>query len=383
MEAAKRLGLIAIGFQLALWSVVALLAWPGRFPVLNAPWVVAFVSFGLAGALLVFRRPHHPIGWLMLAFGVLASIGLVGVLLASRLIAGGAPVAGAWADAVGNASMTAAILAVPATLILFPDGVAPGRAGRFLLWIMALAAAIGFGASMLNGGWGGDPGQALVESPLRQRTAPLGDVVAQVFQIGMALSVIGAAASLLQRWRRSTGLERQQIKWLTASAGLFVVALASTGFNTAEQWEIVVAAAALSTIPVAIVIAVLRYRLYDIDRLISRTVSYTVMVGLLGLMVLALVAGMAVFLPSDDPLVVAVATLTVAGLFNPLRVRVQRVVDHRFNRSRYDAERVVDRFTGSLQEQVDPDEVVADWLGVVVETVQPASAGVWLRESAP
>ncbi len=114
---------------------------------------------------------------------------------------------------------------------------------------------------------------------------------------------------------------------------------------------------------------------------ISRTLSYALILGLLGLVVLGLVSGFALFLPTDDPLVVAIATLVVAALFNPLRKRVQRAVDRRFNRSRFDAERVIQGLVSTLQERVDPEGVVDGWLEVVSATLQPASMSVWLRES--
>jgi hypothetical protein len=160
---------------------------------------------------------------------------------------------------------------------------------------------------------------------------------------------------------------------------LVVIALASAGFNTTEQWEVIVVAGGLCAIPVAIVVAVLRYRLHDIDRLISRTVSYALVVGLLGLVFVGLVTLSTTVLPSDDPLVVAVATLTVAALFNPLRRRVQGFVDRRFNRSRYDAERVIEDFTGTLQDRADPELVVGGWVGVVEDLMEPQSVGVWVK----
>jgi hypothetical protein len=367
--------------QLGAWVVMALLAWPDHVSLLVTPWIIMFVAFGLAGLLLVVRRPQHPVGWLALALGVMSSLGIVGIVVASRLIDGGATEAGAWADAAGNAVMTSGMLAAPAILILFPDGTVPRRYGRPLLWVILLAALVGAGAALLNGGWGGDPAQAIAPSPLREQTAPLGDALAYAFYILLASSMIGAGASLLIRWRRSQGLERQQIKWLAVGTTLAVLAMAASGFNTSEQWEIVVAATAFSTIPVAIVAAILRYRLYEIDRIISRTVSYAIVVGLMGVLFVMLAVGLPNLLTGvdDSPLLVAVSTLAVAALFNPLRRRIQVLVDRRFNRSRYDAGRVMDEFAGSLRNQVDSNEVIEGWMSVVETTMQPASVGVWVR----
>ncbi len=168
---------------------------------------------------------------------------------------------------------------------------------------------------------------------------------------------------------------------LFASAVLTTVLLVynlAFGAPTSLISELIINAALIG-LPVAIATAVLRYRLYDIERIISRTASYTLVLALLGLVVLTLVSVFALFLPSDDPLVVAVSTLVVFTLFAPLRRKVQGVVDRHFNRFRYDAQRVVGRFTASLQEQLDPDDVLDGWLSVVSETMQPAAVGVWMR----
>jgi hypothetical protein len=136
----------------------------------------------------------------------------------------------------------------------------------------------------------------------------------------------------------------------------------------------------LAGLPVAVAIAVLRYRLYEIDRIISRTVSYAVVVAFLALLFFGVVTALSSLLPAESDLAIAGSTLAVAALFNPVRRWVQVWVDRRFNRSRYDTQRVMDRFAGSLQDRVDSQEVVDGWVGVVSETMQPASVAVWVRE---
>jgi hypothetical protein len=370
----------AVLIQVGAWVATGLLAWPDHLQVLATPWLPMYVSFGVAGLLVVLRRFQHTVGWLMLGLGMLSSIGVGCIVLASRLADSGALIAAGWVDAGANAMLTVGMLAVPAILVVFPDG-RPTRFGRPLLWLAALSATVGAGAALVNGGWGGDPSQALVESPLREQTQPLGDFVAQGFYLLLALSMVGASASLVIRWRNSAGLQRQQIKWLAMGAALAVTALAVTGFNTSELWEVALAASAFATVPVAIVAAILRYRLYEIDRIISRTVSYTIVVAALG----ALFALIAVVLPNwlpgagDSPLLVAASTLAVAGLFNPVRRRVQRWVERRFNRARYDAQRVMDDFVANLRGEHDAADIVNGWTGVVAETMQPAVVGVWVR----
>jgi len=144
-------------------------------------------------------------------------------------------------------------------------------------------------------------------------------------------------------------------------------------------WIDVLFALTLASIPVAIAIAVLRYRLYDIDRLLSRTVSYTVVVGLLAALFFGTIGVLTSLLPAPDDITIAASTLGVFALFNPLRRRVQNAVDRRFNRSHHDSVRVMDHFSATLRDQLDADQVVDDWVGVVSETMQPVSVGLWLR----
>jgi hypothetical protein len=137
----------------------------------------------------------------------------------------------------------------------------------------------------------------------------------------------------------------------------------------------------MAAIPLAILLAVLRYRLYEIDRIISRTVTYVSVIALLGGVYLAGLTAMTTILPAESPLAVAGSTLAVAALFNPVRRRIQAWVDRRFSRSRYDAQKVMDRFAGSLQDRVDSEGLVNGWVGVVSETMQPASVSVWVRDN--
>jgi hypothetical protein len=193
---------------------------------------------------------------------------------------------------------------------------------------------------------------------------------------------IPAITSVFVRWRRSRGVEREQLKWVLLAMTAVVVGIILTfdNFGFPLWFNDAVNALTLAGLWIAIAVAILRYRLFDIDRIISRTVSYALVVGVLALVVMGLVALFAAFLPSNDPLVVAVATLAAAALFNPVRRRVQAVIDRRFNRSRYDSIRVIDGFTKDLRDRVDPEGVVDDWVEVVEETMQPAAVGVWVRD---
>jgi hypothetical protein len=199
----------------------------------------------------------------------------------------------------------------------------------------------------------------------------------------LALAVVG---SLVLRFRRSRGDERQQLKWLTYVVAVDVVMIPTLG-RAAEQWapllgELVVFPAAVSMIPIAIGVAILKYRLYDIDRIISRTLAYGLLTVLLGGAYAGVVLGLGQFLGRDSSLVVAAATLAVAAVFQPARRRVQELVDRRFNRRRYDAAQTIAAFSARLREEVDLDTLTGELLTVVEETMQPTKASLWLRQPA-
>jgi hypothetical protein len=198
----------------------------------------------------------------------------------------------------------------------------------------------------------------------------------------------GAVLSLFLRYRKAGTIERLQLKWFLFACASFVLALGTELvlglFGVAEPPLVVDVWISLSiiAIPIAATLAVLRYRLYEIDRIISRTVTYAIVIALLGAVYGLGVTGLTTLLDTDSPLAVAGSTLAAAALFNPLRRRVQRGVDHRFNRTRYDAEQVMAGFTGSLRDEVDPESVVDGWVSVVNETMHPSATGVWVRSES-
>ena len=203
------------------------------------------------------------------------------------------------------------------------------------------------------------------------------------------LLMVGALASLVARWRRSRGTERLQYRWFALSVALAVGVLITTNtlFNSLDVpifVYVIATAVGLNAVPVAIGVAVTRYRLYEIDRIVSRTTSYAAVTGLLLLVYAAVVTTVSRLLPgSSSSFAVAAATLAAAALVRPLLRRVQTAVDHRFNRSGYDAQQAADAFSTRLRDEVDTDEVTADLVAVLRTTVQPARVGLWLRESAP
>ncbi|MGH9261484.1 MAG: hypothetical protein ACRD08_16590, partial [Acidimicrobiales bacterium] len=220
-------------------------------------------------------------------------------------------------------------------------------------------------------------------SPFNGRA--LGGVPLVANQVALAvtsLAVVVAAGSLVVRFRRARGIERQQLRWvvlaaaLTLLAALVVLAAIALGTPVLVDWA---AAVCVAVLPVAVGAAILRYRLYDLDRIISRTLAYGLLTVLLGLGYAVVVLGLGRLLPQGSSLVVAAATLAVAGVFQPARRRIQQAVDRRFNRRRYDAANTIAAFSARLRQQTDLDTLTAELLAVVDQTMQPTKASLWLR----
>jgi hypothetical protein len=335
------------------------------------------VSAATVGAVLAGRRPRHPVGWLLLALGwwfvyVYASW----VLLAWR----GAPAA------VGSAVKDVTVVVLSAligfVLLLTPTGSLPSPRWRWWARVVAVAPLAGLVALAL--GPFREPGQAAA-NPLAVRAlaGPLLLVRGASFAAaGLAIPV--GAWSLLVRFRRARGVDRQQLRWLAVAAAPVAVALAVlaavalAGGEVSLDW---LPGVCLVVLPLGIGAAILRYRLYDLDRIISRTLAYGLLTILLGGGYAGVVLGLGQLLGRDSSLVVAGATLASAALFQPARRRIQAAVDRRFNRHRYDAAQTIQAFSARLREQVDLDSLAAELLVVVEQTMQPTSVSLWLRPS--
>jgi hypothetical protein len=280
---------------------------------------------------------------------------------------------------------TGAIPLLTFGLLLFPDGHLPSPRWRPVAWLAgATLAMYVFGSAfhsepLFNHPTIANPVGIVAAAPLLRIVQPVGAVL-------LAVVVVCSAASILIRFGRALGLQRQQLKRLTYAVTVTTVALLLASREWAG-WAIaeVIALLAAGFIPVAIGIAILRYRLFDIDRLISRTLVYGMLTALL-----AGVYATGVFIASRllDPahgrsgLAVAASTLAVAALFRPLQRRIQNLVDQRFNRSRYNAATTIEAFSGRLRDEIDLDSLAAELLTVVDQTVQPAQASLWLRPTS-
>jgi hypothetical protein len=357
-----------------------------------------FLSFTIVGALLASRRPENPIGWICLVAGLFWTlIVLDGQYITYALATTGvvplpAAVAlnqWAWVPPVGLLSIY--------LILFFPDGKLPSRRWRPLAWfsgavmvLVSLAIALAPGPLPDLGG---------VRNPFGLEGHPWIADASNVIPVLLPLCALASALGLVLRYRRSGSEEREQIKWI-AFAGSFVglmsvitvfstlifepLFLDSTG--TQPLWVGVlqdVELLSFAGIPVAVGIAVLRYRLYDIDLLINRALVYAPLSAMLALIYVGGVVGMqAVFRAitgQESTLAVVASTLAIAALFNPLRRRVQTFVDRRFYRRKYDAAKTLAAFNSRLREETDLDSLSDEVLGVVRETMQPAHASLWLR----
>ena len=367
-----------------LWAVAAAIGLQiGRWEQILDPWFLASIPFHVAATVLLIKAPGNSIGWMMMGFPSTTAVAILGTAVAAT--AGSTSLA-AWADTIGISFATPSIMFLPLVFLHFPDGVLPSPRWRFCRHLIWAGAAVGFLAALLNGGWGGDPEAGSLDSPLRAITSPVGDVLSTLFFISMVASFVLSGVSLMRRFVRSSGEERSQIKWVALAgacvASILTLLLIVFGMESVDQaWGELLLVAGVVAIPTSVAIAVLRYRLYDIDRLVSRTVGYVLVLGVLTVIY---VVG-AVWLPTrllgeQSPLFVAASTLIVAGLFGPLRKRVVVWVDRRFYRARYDADRVAEAFSSRLRDQIDLTDLTTDWVGVVAATLRPTTIGVWVSE---
>jgi hypothetical protein len=359
----------------------------------GVPLVLAALSAATVGAVVASRRSGHPVGWLLLGLGLSEPWsdvldGYVGYGLLAR--PGSLPAA-RYLAIYGPAVFMAGLACAGFVLLLTPNGSLPSRSRRWRWWARALGAApVAFLVTVVLLPEPLDPTYRSVANPLGLRGGLALALLSAVNALAGAVVVLTvpvAAVSLAVRFRRARGLERQQLRWLAFAAGLAslgaALVLAGVSLPTSPWLSLALISwgggVCLVLLPLAIGAAVLRYRLYDLDRIVSRTLAYGLLSVLLGGGYAGVVLGLGQLLGQDSSLVVAAATLAVAAAFQPARRRVQAVVDRRFNRRRYDAARTIAAFSARLREQVDLDTLAAELLGVVDQTMQPTQAWLWLR----
>jgi hypothetical protein len=346
--------------------------------------MVGALSATTVGAVLASRRPRHAVGWLLLALGLsVAASGVADGYQNYGLLARPGSLPAVSYVAVFNPVTLELMLAwVGLVLLLTPTGSLPSPRWRWWARVAAAAPAV-FVLAVALSPKPLDPNFSMVDNPLAVEGLDSALLVANEVALGVTvLALLVAAGSLVVRFRRAAGVERLQLRWVALAAG--VVALAAVvvpaalaiGALPVFQWALGFCVAVL---PVAIGAAILRYRLYDLDRIISRTLGYALLTVLLGGAYAGVVLGFGQLLGQNSSLVVAGATLALAAVFQPARRRVQDLVDRRFNRHRYDAAATIEAFSLRLRQQVDLDALRAELLAVVDHAVQPTRVSLWLR----
>ncbi|GAC1489455.1 MAG: hypothetical protein NVS1B1_06540 [Candidatus Limnocylindrales bacterium] len=340
-------------------------------------------TFTSVGAALAWWRPRNSVGWLLLIFGVLSAVqagvteySIYGVIGRSDPLPGGV-----FAGWVGSWMWLSEVVGITCLLpLLFPNGRFLSPRWRAAAWLGGASAVVAAAALSINAG------------PLNNApwvTNPFGFIdgyaIMYPAMAGVAASSVAASASLFVRYRRSRGVERQQLKWFAFEAIILAVAVMVGSFEQVDKWTSVFLIGAIALTPVVIGIAIFRYHLYDIDILINRAIVY-------GLTSAAIAAsfflGIVVLqaplraVTGGSEIAVAGSTLACFALFQPLRARIQETVDRRFYRSRYDAVRTLDTFSARLRDEVDLDAVRRDLVEAVRDTVQPVHASIWLRGPA-
>jgi hypothetical protein len=349
--------------------------------------IVAMVSGATIGAVLASRKPRHPVGWLLLAVALsLTATGAAAQYLTwGLLVRPGALPAARWVSLYYSAIGYTAMTSIGLLLLVTPTGSLPSPSWRWLARVMVATPVLLVVAATLTRG-PLDPRYEALGGPFDLRGH--GGLLLVANQLALAvttLAVVVAAGSLVGRFRRARGVERLQLQWVALAAlvvvmaGVVVLAGLAVGLASASILLSLAVGLCLAVLPVATGAAVLRYGLYDLDRIISRTLAYGLLTVLLGLGYAGIVLGLGRLLPQGSSLAVAAATLAVAAVFQPARRRVQRVVDRRFNRRRHDAGQMIQSFGTRLRDQVDMDTLTAELLAVVDQTMQPTRASLWLR----
>jgi hypothetical protein len=350
----------------------------------NAALLAISLPMGAVGFILARRQPGNPIGWLLLVVPAGVLLGLdadpyawLVYRLGYRLPFGPAAVL------LENSYWTVLTIALPLVFLLFPDGKLPSPRWRWVLWSYLTAAIglflLGYAAMVtviVTRGVHLDAGGGLAGFDHPSGSTAWVAKVSALFPVLLVFWPVFAARLVLS-WRGASEDRRQQLKWLMAGSTVAVAGFVIS--NTVPALDPGAIAVGIGVVlPVCLGVAILKYRLYDIDRIISRTLAYTIVTGLL----IGLYAGLVLLatrvLTFHTPVAVAASTLAAAALFNPLRRRVQQIVDRRFNRARYDADQIVAAFAARLQDAVDLDSVRDDLTRVVQQALEPAHISVWV-----
>jgi len=304
-----------------------------------------------SGSIIVWKTEQGRIGWILIVLGLAFAtwIGVLDVLDATQ----------SWVDAgIGMISLVIYLV------LIFPNGRLLSRAARIVMWVAVIGGLVASATGLFASGTTG------TESAAEQLSVGFYAV----------LMLVAASVQIVSFAGRSV-TEKKQIKWflyaVSVSALLYLIA---SVVGVSEESFLIIDAVATSIWPLGILVAILKYRLYEIDRIVARTLSYTIVVGLLAAAFLGLITLITTFLPTQDSLAVAGATLAAAAVFNPLRKRVQRAVDRRFNRSGFQAAIVTEEFAAKLRESLTASDLIELWSQTVNATFQPSVSAIWLNQ---
>ncbi len=351
--------------------------------------VIAGIVFPAIGGLLAIRVPGNRVGWIVLAGALCWAVSLFSeqyawfVTFTDPAALPGGDLA-AWIQTWIWVPGT--VLLLTALPLVFPDGNLPSPRWRWIAWLVVIGAVFATGAQLLVFWPPVDAAASLLGKTDVERVTPW--LLGVLHGVGNVLTgilgpLVGATAVIV-RLRRSVGVERQQMRWFAYAIAVLLVTGIFDSVVAPELGGTVGFAGILGIVlvPVAVAVAILRYRLYDIDRIISRTLSYGVISLLLVFVFVAVIVALTSILESvtgANTVAVAASTLIVAALFQPLRRRIQRVVDRRFDRARYDGQRVIDDFARQLRDEVDLERLRTSLVATADEAVRPVSTSIWLR----
>jgi hypothetical protein len=388
---------VVLAALMGLFYLLGLPAW-GEVPDRPPPWFVPLmalmlVSFSTVGAVIAARRSDNAVGWSLLTIALALGVAFAGQSYADYTLVAdpGSLPGGAIAVWLSLWTPVPALISATFFCLLFPDGRPPSHRWRWVGWLAVMGGVL----IML--------GLSLTPGTLDERNYPgarnpvgvegTGRFLEGMETVGTGLALLGlllAVVSMIVRFRRSIGVERQQLKWVVYAGALAAGGFALTLFLSGPLANAVFALAFLAFIgvPVAAGVAILRYRLYDIDLLINRTLVYGSLTVLLAAVYVGGVAATQTIFRAltgqeqQPQLAIVASTLVIAALFNPLRRRIQSFIDRRFYRRKYDAVKTLEAFSAKLRDETDLDALTSEMVGVVRDTMQPAHVSLWLRPPA-